>query len=51
LTGGRDGKIYTVDIENEKYSKIFDSDKIPITCLCSDEANDMLWIGTPDSKL
>ena len=51
FTGGRDGKIYKVNVIDDKISMIYDGDsKNPIIGLKYDNKYHMLWFSTPSSN-
>ena len=49
-TGGKDGQIFEVDIENGIAKVLLKGNK-PIICMANDEVNNKLWYGTPDSTI
>lgn len=49
-TGGKDGKIFITDIEENKARCLLDGTK-PITCIANDQINNKLWYGTEDSSI
>ena len=52
FTGGKDGKIFKIDILGETISQVYNGDKNnPIISLKYDDKNEILWFSTTNSNV